>query len=537
MRLKKVAVANHSRLVDTELDVRGHVVLVGPNDVGKSSLLRCLDLLLGMSTAQLYQRIVPEDFRNAEEPLVIEAELVDFSSADEALFPDEITVDPATGVTHLAIRLSAVLDSAQTLSIERTAPGGGTGRQLSRDQVAGLGWNLLTALGASRDLREDRRSHLQDILAAIDLGPEQAGFDAITAQLQDRLESSTVLSGLRTDLVGQLNKALPDQLAADDLLFLPGAAAEDDVLNDVRLHVKKDGEPRSLSEQSDGMRALYAMALYDLVSVTANMVAIDEPEVHLHPTSQRSLAWLLREGPNQKFIATHSTDIVGAFDPECVVAVRAGGVVVQPSAGFLSADEKLAVEWWSRDRLEPLTAHRIVAVEGISDRILLKRVAELAGRNLDRLGVSIVETGGSGSMGAIIKLFGASGFEIPLSILVDADASAETAKKLGVAEPDLAANGVWVSTPDLEAEYVAALGAATVWAAIDTSSLFSTNERGNCTATGPRGSRTDADVATFCGRSKYKVRAAMVVASALNKASAATIKSINDLLDSIALAS
>lgn len=533
MRLKKIAIANHSRLVDTELEVRRHVVLVGPNDVGKSSLLRCLDFLLGASTAQLYQRIGPEDFRDAEEPLVIEAELFGFSPAEEALFPDEITVDAATGSTHLAVRLSATLDSAQTLSIERTAPGGGTGRQLSRDQVVGLGWNMLAALGASRDLREDRRSHLQDILAAIDLGSEQADFDAITAHLQATLESSTVLSGLRSDLVCQLNKALPNQLHSDDLLFRPGAAVEDDVLNDVRLHVKKNGEPHSLSEQSDGMRALYAMALYDLVSVTANMVAIDEPEVHLHPTSQRSLARLLREGPNQKFIATHSTDIVGAFDPECVVAIRAGGRVVQPASGFLSTDEKLAVEWWARDRLEPLTAHRIAAVEGISDRILLKRVAELTGRNLDRLGVSIVETGGSGSMGAIIKLFGAAGFNIPLTILIDADASAETAKKLGIAEADLAAKGVWVSTPDLEAEYVTALGAATVWTAIGASPLFSPNERANCAMTGPGGTRTDADVAMFCGRSKYKVRAAMVVADLLDQASAPNIGTINHLLGSL----
>jgi putative ATP-dependent endonuclease of OLD family len=293
MRLIKITIANHSRLFDTEVEIRGHVVLVGPNDVGKSSLLRCLDLVLGASTAQLYQRVVPEDFRDQEQPLVIEAELADFSAADEALFPDEISVDAVTGATHLVIRLAATLDADQTLSIERTSPGGGTGRQLSRAQVSGLGWNLLSALGASRDLRDDRRSHLQDILAAIDLGAEQADFDAITTQLQAKLQASNVLGELRNDLAGQLSKALPNQLGADDLLFLPGAAAEDDVLNDVRLHVKKDGIPRSLSEQSDGMRALYAMALYDLVSVTANMVAIDEPEIHLHPTSQRSLARLL----------------------------------------------------------------------------------------------------------------------------------------------------------------------------------------------------------------------------------------------------
>ena len=98
-------------------------------------------------------------------------------------------------------------------------------------------------------------------------------------------------------------------------------------------------------------------------------------------------------------------------------------------------------------------------------------------------------------------------------------------------------NGVWVSSPDLEAEYVSAIGADTVWTAITASSLFSTNERANCGATGPGGARTDEDVAAFCRRSKYKVRAAMVVASLLTATSAPTIKSIDDLLDSVAQSS
>ena len=129
--------------------------------------------------------------------------------------------------------------------------------------------------------------------------------------------------------------------------------------------------------------------------------------------------------------------------------VPGSGPAVQPAAGFLSSDEKLAVKWWVRDRLEPLTARRIAGVEGISDRMGLQRVAELTGRNLDRLVVSVVETGGSGSIGAIIKLFGPSGFNVPLTMLIDADAAADTAKNLSVAESDLNDNGVWISTPDL----------------------------------------------------------------------------------------
>lgn len=537
MKLTRLKISNHSRVADTDIEVREHLVLVGPNDVGKSSILRCLDLLLGASTAQLYARIVAADLRDTDQPFVVEAVIEEFAADDEALFPDEITVDTSTGTSSLTIRLAASFDDNETLEVERKAPGGGTGRQISRDQLVGIGWKMLGAVAGARDIRDDRKSPLDDILQAIDLGAEKADFDGLTEQLQKKLAESKILETLRADLAGQLSKALPAAIGTSDLTFVPGASADNDVLSDVRLHVTRAGSRRSLTDQSDGTRALFAIALYDLVSAGANMVGIDEPEIHLHPTSQRSLAKLLQGGSNQKFIATHSADIVGAFSPECIATVKPGGVVVQPQLGFLSADERMAIRWWVRDRLEPLTAGRVVAVEGISDRIILERAADLTGRELDRLGVSLVETGGSGDMGAIIKLFGPAGFDVAMSMLIDADAATETAKKLVIPEADLAKHSTWVSSPDLESEYVSALGAADVWTAIDSSGLFSANELANCATSGPGGIRTPGDVAAFCRfGSKYKVKAAMAVAPLLDDASARRITSIENLLSEIASA-
>lgn len=534
MKLTNISVSNHSRLQDLALEVRRHLVLVGPNDVGKSSLLRCLDLVLGATTAQMYLWISPADLRDEAAPLVVEARLVDFTTDDEALFPDEINVDDDNNKS-IILRLEASFDANETLSVDRKAVGSGHNRQLSREQLAAIGWKLLRATAPGRDLREDRQSALDEILEAVELGAEQDAFDGLAVQLQEQLKNSTVLGGLRGNLAGQLSRALPLPVARDDLLLVPGATADADVLSDVRLQILKDGVPRNISEQSDGMRALFALALYDLVSVGANVVGIDEPEVHLHPTSQRSLARLLQSSSNQKVLATHSADIVGAFPAESVVAVRAGGHVVQPKPDFLSDDERMVVHWWVRDKLEPLTALGVVAVEGISDRIIVERVGDLTNRNLDRLGVSLVETDGAGDMGAILKLFGTDGFNIPLSLLIDRDAAAATAEKLGVDQADLPAHHVWVSEPDLEAEYVSALGAEAVWAAIDASSLFSGNERRNCEQSGPGGSRTAEDVAAFCRRKGkgYKVRAAMVVGPMLTEANASSISSVNNLLNHV----
>jgi putative ATP-dependent endonuclease of OLD family len=358
----------------------------------------------------------------------------------------------------------------------------------------------------------------------------------VVSSLQALLADSAVLSGLRERLAAQLSRALPETVAGKDLLFVPGSAATDDVLSDVRLQVSRDGQARNLTEQSDGMRALFAIALYDLVSESANIVAIDEPEIHLHPTSQRSLARLLQHGGNQKIIATHSPDIVGAFPPDMIATVKPGGEVVQPQRGFLAGRERMQVHWWVRDKLEPLTARRVIAVEGACDRIIVQRVAELTSRDLDRLGVSVIETDGAGDMGAILALFGDDGFRIPISLLIDADAVDETARKLGVAPGDLGTRSVWVSAPDLEAEYVAAIGADAVWSAISASGLYSPNELALCTASGPGGTRTDADVAAFCRRKKagYKVRAAMAVAGLLTEHTARKVTSVVSLLDEFA---
>ena len=61
LRISRMEIINHNRIKDLNVEVRKHAVIMGANDVGKSSILRMLNLTLGASIASLYRELSPND--------------------------------------------------------------------------------------------------------------------------------------------------------------------------------------------------------------------------------------------------------------------------------------------------------------------------------------------------------------------------------------------------------------------------------------------------------------------------------------------
>ncbi|MBR3182158.1 MAG: AAA family ATPase [Eggerthellaceae bacterium] len=478
MKLNRLKIANCSRVADIDIAVRDNMVLIGPNGSGKTTVLLCLDMLLGMSDQQLRAALSREFIRDASRPLVVEAVLGSLNDDERAAFQGALVGKRKNSVAvRLEVRASGgeggkAGDNSNNnadITIKRSLPGSSAQAGPTEAQKAAFGWTFL--------------------------------------------QDQSTLGGNDPDGTPQAADAVPT--------------------GDVWLKAREDVRMQHVSEHPSGIRSLFAMTICDVLQDGVDILAIDEPEVHLHPSSQRSLAKMLKSHSGQRILVTHSPTIAGSFEPDEIVVIRLDGTAVQPKEGFLSGDAGTLARWWIGRQLEPLTAGAVIAVEGPSDRIIVSKAATALGFDLDRHDVVIVETSGCGDMKFVESIFGRGGFGIPLYELIDEDAADDVAKRLGTGFADLQGRNIFVSAADLEDEYVHAIGAKVLWDRLKAAGTFSPNVFRRCRLERD-GYPTEASLAQFIReKSNRKIPCALAASELITEANASGLKSISRLMDAV----
>ena len=529
MRISRIAISNHSRVGDLDLEVRRHAVIVGANDVGKSSILRMLHSVLGSSTASLYQSLSPSDIRDPAHPLVVDIYWHDFTDADRAPFHAEISVadDEETESLWVQMSVEVDVDDDEAVTARRWFPEGGHERGPNREQLKAFGWRYLRATrGAS--IMDGPLSPVRTLLDAADLSENEKALKDLLTRFNDELDTNESVTDLLGKIAIHLSRAMPRQVERGELSIRSIADPEKDMLGNVSLFLNREKQQVSLQEQSDGVRQLMAMTLYDLAEVAANVISIDEPELHLHPTSQRTVADLLSGEGNQKVIVTHSPYIVHRFEPAEVVAVDRHGTPRQISASTLSKVEKVRAHWWSPRLLEALAARHVLLVEGAADRVIVEAAANALEIDLDRLGTVVVDLDGADKFKHVFPLLGPNGFGPTLLGLVDKKESEPWIGAFQGKPADIVDTSVFVSDTDLEAEYAVALGGQGTARALIDGGHCKENSVLQSVGVTSVADITPAAVAEFCR--KDKVSAAVCIGQSLTQESAGQIGSVARLL-------
>ncbi|MCE2507867.1 MAG: DUF2813 domain-containing protein [Nitrosopumilaceae archaeon] len=275
-----------------------------------------------------------------------------------------------------------------------------------------------------------RRSELEGALNALNkqVVDAHASFDAISEQL-----------GKITEMIPLHNRDPVSIQAIPNKIF--------DVLSRAQVMLTSaTGADIPLGRHGEGTQSLAVVCLFGafLSSKLAEtytehaspILAIEEPEAHLHPSAARAAIDILRDVSSQKIITTHSGDVVSGVPIGSLRRLhRKDGVIAvnQVSEDMFDDEEKRKIRYHVLDARGNLFFARCwLLVEGETDRMIFERCAMVCDYDIMRHGVHCIEYSQS-NLSTLLKLANQLGIEW----LVVTDGDSEGGKNVGYAQEHL----------------------------------------------------------------------------------------------------
>ena len=216
----------------------------------------------------------------------------------------------------------------------------------------------------------------------------------ISARMQEERENKDYKEALQKikEIESVIIKRLSDQIKTTLNDFLPNLKNVELISEDLGLLIRRrqdislmidDGNPTDLINKGDGVKSLVALSLLKnkkAIPNTASVIAIEEPESHLHPSAievlRKSIVALSEK--SQVIISTHNPQFVNRSEITSNIIVDDGNA--REAANIREIREILGVKL--SDNL--YGAKLILFVEGITDREILTPLFEKKSRKLKK---------------------------------------------------------------------------------------------------------------------------------------------------------
>lgn len=335
--IEEIRIDGFRGLKDFKMNLSETTVLTGMNNVGKTSVLKALQLLFGNWTF-LSAEDLHIDKNDKSNIIIVDAKIVaideygnratNFSDVWEIAFGEANIKMDAEEMPYVPLRVKYTYQSIQN-SFNRDI------QILNEWEAGGIYWQDIKGkrstikgecfqfhyLDAKRDIQDDvksRTSYLGKMLSDVvsNYNPQDV------AELEQKISSLNAEAISKSDVLKNIQKSLQGIDTTMDssgkVHVSPFAKKLRDLNKSLTIHYGTEENSFTMDYHGMGTRSWSSMlsfkAFVEQMSNSKNpneeaflpIIAIEEPEAHLHPNAQKQLYKQMNDMPGIKIISTHS---------------------------------------------------------------------------------------------------------------------------------------------------------------------------------------------------------------------------------------
>ena len=423
MKIAKLKISNFRSVKNAELLFDGHSLLLGPNNIGKSTICEAIDLVLGPDRLSRFPPVEEFDFYNAQyfkecevegedpEPVPIRVEVIltglsdeiesrcgqhlEFWSSEEQrlLEPGELAAaNPPSSEKCLRLETLGNYDcdedefEAQTYFSHSPTSEPGELDKVGKSVKRMFGFLYLRTLRTgSRALSLERGSLLDiilrlegargglwekaiDRLRNLDIEEDATHLDPVLNSIEARLGKY-----ISSDIDGRATKLYVSQLTREHLRKTMAFF----------LSMSKDQAPVPFQQVGTGTLNVLVLALLSFIAElkpSSVIFAMEEPEIALPPHTQRRIADYLLSNTSQTFVTSHSPFVIERFEPNQTLLLTRDGeasvsaMKISDASGLKNKDFQ---RYARRGLSECMLGRGAIVVEGLTEFHALPVVARI----------------------------------------------------------------------------------------------------------------------------------------------------------------
>jgi len=450
MKLRRIQIENFRGITGLDLDLGDTTVLIGENNTGKTAVLDALRFALRDVRSRRVCAFGAYDFHlpsATAEPISSPAISIRLTFREDIagewgdkqlaqLDRAKIIQIDAEGCASVILKVGAIFDATKQEFVQDWefqnldgAPLTGVADTAMGVLQSGVPYYYLAALRDAARHFDAKGAFWRPFLKESHLTAEKRKeIEKKLSEVNDLIISSHASFSQAVSCLREVKDVI-SLSGGDDLVSIDTVPERlFDVLAKAQVNLNTDtGAKVPIGCHGEGIQSLAVLMLFNAFLQVWNkgdpIIALEEPEAHLHPSAVRALWQLIERIPGQKIISTHSGDLLSEVPSDSVIRLHKVSGVVSASRlrdVNLNADDTRKFNFHiRRARGELMFARCWILGEGETEATLIPETARELNEDLERVGVRFVTYQTGISLEPCLRV--ANGLGIHWVVLADND--------------------------------------------------------------------------------------------------------------------